>query len=56
MAAPPSDDITARRIDALLDEIANLRAAVADRDMRIAMQDTAITELRGMLAIAGRTP
>ena len=70
MTAPPPDDITATRIDALLDEIhalrlgiavledteESLRAALADRDMRIAMQEQAITELRGMLAIAGRTP
>lgn len=50
----PAD--THNRIDALLDEIANLRGQVADRDYRITQQEQAITELRGMLAIAGRTP
>ena len=30
--------------------------SLADRDRRIAMQEQAITELRGMLAITRRTP
>lgn len=50
MTAPPSDDITATRIDALLDQL-------ADRDRRIRQLEAQVADLRGVLAIAaGRTP
>lgn len=48
--------IHADDIPALLDRIAALRAMVAERDMRIRQQEEQVAQLRGMLAMHGRTP
>lgn len=50
------DDMATQRIDDLLDQVAALRATLADRDRLIRQLKDQAADLRGMLAIGRGTP